>query len=158
MNIIHHAAATGDCASIGQALTQNPHCIDMLDPRGKEGLTPLQLATSQNKLAAVNFLIQKGADINKRSKHDMTALILACMQPSKFTENDRTQMISALINAGARLDLNNPLDAKALGIFKEKYPNVYAQFSTIIAQQAANSAASQTDGLMHRTKQASIYV
>ena len=88
----------------------------------------------------------------------MTALILACVQPSKFTENDRTQMISALINAGAKLDLSNPLDAKALGIFKEKYPNVHAQFSATIAQHAANSGASQTDGLTHRTKQSSVYV
>jgi ankyrin repeat protein len=89
------AVKSGDAAMVRKILGQFPQLVKA---RGKNRYTPLIWAARQGHMPIVDFLINKGADINAVNKWNNTALHWAAY-------NGRTAVIILLAKKGARLDI-----------------------------------------------------
>ena len=67
---IHNAAKAGDLDSVKKLLTAD---TSLLNRKDKSGLTPLHYASSKS-LEVVTYLIEKGANVNAKSKNGTTPL------------------------------------------------------------------------------------
>ena len=74
---IHQAAAKGDLQKLEEFLAKNPALVD---ERDFEGLTPLYYAVDSGNLAAVEFLLSKGADVTLAFRDGSTALHAAALK------------------------------------------------------------------------------
>jgi ankyrin repeat protein len=66
----------------------------LLDAEGREGLTPLMLASEGGHLGVVRWLVDQGADATKRLQEGWDALVYACIE-------GRTAVAELLIEQGA---------------------------------------------------------
>ena len=55
-------------------------CLDLLEGKNSEGMTPLFQATSCNNLECVQFLVTSGANIDSRDNVGRTPVALAAYQ------------------------------------------------------------------------------
>ncbi|UNI18714.1 hypothetical protein JDV02_004967 [Purpureocillium takamizusanense] len=93
---IHQAVATKRLDVVDDLLNLYPQdCPDARSPRGgKGGRTPIHNAAQMGLREITLKLIQKGADVNARTKKNWTALILAA-------EAGRTEIVKLLLKHGA---------------------------------------------------------
>src|SRR5206468_2467510 len=62
---IHAAAVKGDIRKVRALLDSNPSCVNARDEKGR---TPLQCAANYDRRAAVELLLDCGADVNSREE------------------------------------------------------------------------------------------
>lgn len=68
---IHDAAQGGDLASVKALIEKNP---DLIDARDAEGRTPLHWACRGVHLEVIEYLVEKGADVNARDNNRVVPL------------------------------------------------------------------------------------
>ncbi len=73
----------------------------------KDGFTALMIASLKRQAKIVSFLIEKGADVNRRNSWGETALIFASRMGDKF-------IVKTLINAGANINAKDQDGGTAL--------------------------------------------
>ena len=83
------AAARGDLERLKQSLPQPPGP----NVTTKCGETPLMSASESNQLAAVRYLLARGADVSLRNRNGETALVLGAKHP---------EIVRALEEAGSK--------------------------------------------------------
>ena len=71
---IHYAAATGNYEQVKAILARTPSAVNA---RGKDGLTPLQLAANNGHKEVVELLLANKAAINAKDNEGRTALHFA---------------------------------------------------------------------------------
>lgn len=71
-----HIAAKKDDVKSASMLLENGNCQP--DTVSKSGFTPLHIAAHYGNCAIAKILIQKGADVNYKAKHNITPLHVAC--------------------------------------------------------------------------------
>ena len=91
------AVQTNDLALLKESLTKEN--IDVPSPN--ESYTPLMVSANRSFVEICAFLIEQGADVNKKSESGMTALMLA-MNPN--TETDSFKIASLILDAGAEVN------------------------------------------------------
>ncbi len=89
------AVKAGDTAQVRQIIDKFPQLVNA---RGANRYTPLMWAARQGNLALVQYLLNKGADINAVNKWNNTALHWAAY-------NGHTAVVIYLAKKGARLDI-----------------------------------------------------
>jgi len=72
----------------------------MVDAPDSSGKTPLQWASSNGRLAAMEFLVAKGADVNSVSGHQYTILHTVA-ETGSLSESLRRDVIAFLVEKGA---------------------------------------------------------
>lgn len=83
MEDLWEASVQGNLVGIRRAI--NLHGVKKLNGFDRKGITPLFLATSENKLDAVELLVTSGADVNLRSKVLFIGLEINLVCIWKFT-------------------------------------------------------------------------
>lgn len=111
-NALTCAAATNDVEGMKRALESGADINSA--PSGSGGKSPLMQATFFGQLDAVQFLIEKKADVNHRDAAGSTALIYAA--------GFHPEIAAALIKAGADVDIKNYDGFTAL--LKERNPEI----------------------------------
>ena len=97
----------------GTALKENKNAVNVLLNAGADpnitstfGETCLHAAISRHcSKEVLHELIDHGVDVNARSKHGVTAIMIACMQGVAQREN--IDAFNVLLNAGADLNIEN---------------------------------------------------
>lgn len=126
-----HAVGNQKVLSINQQKTLNEHLLKSVSEGSLENvkkdiknganvnyfgpqskLTPLMLAVELNRVDIVKFLIDSGSDVNAKmdlsqSSESLTPLLLACQNVpvEKKGIKDKTMIMKALINAGAKINI-----------------------------------------------------
>ncbi len=93
-----HRASDGGRADIVRLLLEHNADVDLPSPR--HIMTPLALASSTGSSETSWLLVQKGANVNSRTRDDWTPLNIA-------SENEHLDVVRLLINNGADVDLPN---------------------------------------------------
>lgn len=93
---IHDAAAAGDLDKVKVMLEADPN---LLESKGEYDSTPLLVACGKQQLEVVQFLIEKGANINSRMKFGVSVLCAAIDKDVKCY-----RLVKLLIDQG--IDLN----------------------------------------------------
>ena len=130
---LHLAAPTGDT----ELLEMLFWCSE-INVRGLDGRSPLHLAAKNRRVAAVQFLIDAGADVNISSWPEG--------QPLNVAMRVHCQQIGvALLTAGAKADQMDPLGQTAfdwaqwspqmVDQIQSRYPSLSASPSTVIRRQ-----------------------
>jgi cytohesin len=91
---VHDYAAKGDVAGLERMIAADP---GLLESRNRLGKTPLHQAVTSGSTRTVQWLIDRGADVNARDDTGMTPLHVAAWWTS-------TERAKQLIAAGADLD------------------------------------------------------
>ncbi|MGV3526343.1 MAG: ankyrin repeat domain-containing protein [Candidatus Sericytochromatia bacterium] len=97
-------ALGGNAAAIGQALDQG---ADLEVRHTDRDLTPLMLAIYRDHAAAVDFLLERGANPNARNGRGHTPLMMAAA-------GGQTALVERLLKAGAELDAEEEIGNTAL--------------------------------------------
>jgi len=105
------AAEAGDTARIEALLAGGVN----VDERDKRGFTPLMYAAANDRIAAIELLIRRGADVNAQSDIGETALICAV----RYGRGKR-ETLKALIDAGANVNVVMNDGGSALSWAKRK--------------------------------------
>lgn len=92
-NPMHGAAESGDLKKVQELLDAHP---DWLDATDEEGETPLLEAAEEGHCAVVEFLLERGAQINHQDDDGDTALMEAA-------EESRQDCVALLLRKGASL-------------------------------------------------------
>jgi ankyrin repeat protein len=71
---IHDAADNGDLETVKKLISADPKLVDAPD---REGKTALHYAAAKGHLNVVEWLVQKGANVNARNSSGITPLYLA---------------------------------------------------------------------------------
>lgn len=79
---------------------------------GRDGMTPLGIASQRGHLACVQLLLESGAAVDFHDRRGNTPLLLA-------TDMNREQVVSALIKAGANVNRQNTYGRTPLMIAAE---------------------------------------
>ena len=93
-SVIMTSSRTGNLEAVKTLLAYEP---DLNQPENRRGHTALMLAIEQGHSQIAKLLIERGADVNARSKSGFTPLLFAAQQ------ND-LDSVEALLAAGAKLD------------------------------------------------------
>ena len=101
---IFDAARTGDVDLVAAIYESNKESINTTDMKG---FTPLILAVYNEQPAVVNFLLQKGAQLDEGDTAGNTALMGVCFKGYK-------EIAARLIKAGADVNKRNVNGATAL--------------------------------------------
>ena len=112
---IHDAAANGDLDRINAIVKQDASMLKLADDSGDQ---PLHHAAEARKVAALELLIQLGAEVNAANRSGLTPLHLA-------SKNGPTDAVEALIKAGAKADAKDavgrtPLDMAAHALIHQR--------------------------------------
>ena len=91
------AIADGDNAAVTDFLNRYPDALDRMDG---VGLTPLMTAAWCQNPATVKLLLERGADVNKKSFSGWTALMVAAVTGNK-------DIIEMLLERGADIGVVN---------------------------------------------------
>ena len=94
---LHHAAYSGSVETV-KVILGYPAGSSTLEARDKSGNTPLMGAADRGQAEIVEYLLQKGANINAKNNDEKTALHLAC-------EGDLDQVINILIRSESGIDI-----------------------------------------------------
>ncbi|KAM5172035.1 uncharacterized protein ACMZJ9_004882 [Mantella aurantiaca] len=98
---LHFAAFGGNLEVLEKLLTETPHAINLQSIKGS---SLLHEAVRGKSLQAVNFLLDKGADMNLKDKNDNTPLHLAAsLKPAGNSAN----ICQALLRRGADPTIQN---------------------------------------------------
>lgn len=81
MNVIHHAARKEDLEMMVILLSDNPNIVDI---KGTGGLTALMYAALGQDIAAMNILVDYGADIHAKDDNGLSVAEYADMSNSHF--------------------------------------------------------------------------
>jgi len=68
--------------------------------KDRDGMTPLMVAVSEDKIEIVKLLLKKGANINLQSKIGYTALHFAA-------QNNKVEIARVLLESGAKVDIQD---------------------------------------------------
>ena len=90
-------------------LTPVPNSVSYNDNDTRTPLQAMVSANSQESLSLLDLLIEKGADVNERTPHGHSPLVLAMK-----SRNPRS--LPALLHAGAVLDADDPASAGERGL------------------------------------------
>ena len=101
---IFDACRQGNLQKINELYQANPAVVNAEDHKG---FTPLVLAAYNDQPAAVDFLLEKGAEVNPPAGSGNTALMGVCFKG--FTE-----IAAKLLSAGAEVNQTNSSGATAL--------------------------------------------
>ena len=101
---IFDACRRGDLAAVQQLYANNADCIHAVDAKG---FTPLIIAAYNDQPEIVNFLLQKGVDVNAQDAAGNTALMGVCFKGYRH-------IAKQLLNAGADVNMRNSNGAPAL--------------------------------------------
>ena len=74
---IHSYAKAGDVEHVAEELAKDPHVLNLPDD---SGFTPLHLAAARCRTNVVEFLLEKGADVERKSKDGSRPLHLAAQE------------------------------------------------------------------------------
>lgn len=112
---IHDAAANGDLDRITAIVKQDAKALKLADEAGDQ---PLHHAAQARKVAALELLIQLGAEVNASNRSGLTPLHLA-------SKNGPTDAVETLIKAGAKADAKDavgrtPLDMAAHELIRQR--------------------------------------
>ena len=112
---IHDAAANGDQDRITTIVKQDASMLKLPDDAGDQ---PLHHAAQARKVAALELLIQLGADVNAANHTGLTPLHLA-------SKNGPTDAVETLLKAGAKADTKDavgrtPLDVAAHDLIRQR--------------------------------------
>jgi ankyrin repeat protein len=89
---LHRALENGDLNQVSDIVKKNPNSVNIKD---EQGWYPLHLAVRTSHLEIVEFLIDKGADINARGPYGITPL-------RRALESDQQMIANSLLEKGAR--------------------------------------------------------
>ncbi|QDT29983.1 Phosphocholine transferase AnkX [Gimesia panareensis] len=92
---LFQAAALGKTSLLSALLDQDPSLLDSLDPQGK---TALYRAAQNNQLAAVQLLVERGANLNRSDPTGIAAL-------HRTSQECSDELIQYLIDQGAEAHL-----------------------------------------------------
>jgi ankyrin repeat protein len=94
---LHHAAYSGSVETV-KVILGYPAGSSTLEARDKSGNTPLVGAADRGQSEIVEYLLEKGANINAKNDDEKTALHLAC-------EGDLDQVIKILLQSESDIDI-----------------------------------------------------
>jgi ankyrin repeat protein len=94
---LHHAAYSGSVETV-KVILEYPAGFSTLEARDKTGNTPLVGAAERGQAEIVEYLLQKGANINAKNNDERTALHLAC-------EGDLDQVVKILLQSDPVIDI-----------------------------------------------------
>jgi ankyrin repeat protein len=97
-NDINTQARVGNLARVKHLVEGNPQLINRKS--GKEELTPLHEAAERGKLEVVMYLVEKGANVNIKSRGDSTPL-------EKAARGGHAEVMEYLISKGASWDMKD---------------------------------------------------
>ena len=103
------AISRGDLYAVKRLITGfnvDEYGTDMMADNGHTGHTPLERAAYSGRVDIVKFLLEEGADINRRGWTGDTPLLAALSCPKT---NDHITCVKVLLAAGARVNGNSPL-------------------------------------------------
>ncbi|HEY4832615.1 MAG TPA: ankyrin repeat domain-containing protein, partial [Waddliaceae bacterium] len=110
VSILHLYASQSNSHSLEIALT---HC-QAVDQENKKGITPLEYAIINNRLANIKILLQKGANPNHLTRNQTTPLLLAI-------EHELPLVVRELLKNGAKINQRSLSDQRtALHLAIEK--------------------------------------
>ncbi len=87
-------ARQGNVKRLKKLFTKKPQYL--VDARGFEGFTALMGASSEGKIAAMEYLLSQGADVNAKNDDGVTPLMLAA--------TESVDAVKLLVDAGANID------------------------------------------------------
>ncbi len=97
---IFKAAEKGDLSAIKMLLQKNPKLVIARDMKRTPGNTPLHFAASGDHTEVIEYLIEKGADVNMKSYFGMTPLHVAA-------QNGQQKVTELLIKKGAAIHVKD---------------------------------------------------
>ena len=97
---IHVAASEGHCDILSLLIE---HGAAVNNCQGEHGYTPLLRASRNGRLEAGQFLLDRGANIDARSRSNLTALTCAAM-------DGHVELARMLLERGAKIDTRNDFD------------------------------------------------
>ena len=100
----HVAAAMGDVNRLRSAFDESPDHINDLDD---QGCTSLFYAAKNNQPAAVSYLLEQGADVNKACADGQTPVSTATLHT--FSQECDLEMLQALVDAGAEYGIRTAI-------------------------------------------------
>jgi len=104
---IHDAVVQGNIANIRAILSGQP---DLVNAKDEKGSTLLHLACNKGNLEVVEFLIEKGADIEAVNSGGFTPLQIA-------SSRGQREVVELLINKGSNINaINQKMDMTALDL------------------------------------------
>ncbi len=119
---LFHACAAGDRARVEQILDDGYHDVNGgnrwatdIDPRGWER-TPLHVAIEAGHLDLARWLLEQGADVNRKNRFGDTALAAICRPPLQGHWVAATEL---LIAHGANPMIKNDEDESALDLARK---------------------------------------
>ncbi len=108
-----------------------------VNPQGSpHGFTPLMELAQNGNAEIVEFLIQKGANVNTASRYGDTALMVAA-------KNGRVEVVKILVKHGADINAQDKYGHTALSLAKSKFHD--AVISVLIKAGAKQTAASEEE-------------
>lgn len=114
---IFDAVNAGDIDYVTTTLKQKEIGVDIKEPKTKKTL--LMLAAARGDIEIVKLLISNGASVNLTDKDKGTALVYAIAQAP---ENARNEIVTALLDAGADVTIQDPHHRNALAWTKSLEP------------------------------------
>lgn len=102
---IHEAVSTGNLAEVQRLITENPACVNAQEKRIFKH-TPLHIAAEWGPLEIVQFLLDKGANVNAKSTQGNTPLHYAAKQ-------NEAAIAQLLLERGAAINDQRSLDGWA---------------------------------------------
>jgi len=137
--ICAHFAAQSDQIEILRYLIQVcPQCVDAKDD---EGNTPLMTAAQQGKVAAINFLLESGANVRESSKSGTTALHFAA-------DAGHVELVELLVSAGADLNAQSSSGTPLHWSAGNNKPNVVAKLLQFGARVDSKNSSGVTPLIM----------
>ncbi|CAK9019208.1 Ankyrin-3 (ANK-3) (Ankyrin-G) [Durusdinium trenchii] len=103
------AIMQGDLSRVQELVEEDPEVVNAVNEDAEFNYSPLIWAVRSFKAEIAQFLIEKGADLDRVDEEGYSALMLAC-------ENAQPEMAKALVEKGANLDLVNKMGLTALMI------------------------------------------
>ena len=120
------------------------------DPNLGEGATPLMRAAKDADIAVMRLLLDKGADINARTKTQKTALMYAASRPSGFrgtpnrgSEQQALEAISLCLDRGADV---NAVDDKGQAALHLSVASAEDSVVKLLVERGANLQAKDGGG------------
>jgi uncharacterized protein len=120
------------------------------DPNLGEGATPLMRAAKDADIAVMRLLLDKGADINARTKTQKTALMYAASRPSGFrgtpnrgSEQQALEAVSLCLDRGADV---NAVDDKGQAALHLSVASAEESVVKLLVERGANLQAKDGGG------------
>jgi Ankyrin repeats (many copies) len=131
---LFYASLEGDITRVQQVLEDGYHDVDGdnrwctdIDPKGW-GRSPLHLAIQQGHLGLAKWLLENGADVNRRNRFGDTALTAICRPP---LPGHWAEAVELLVAFAADPTIKNDDNESALD-YARKIPVVWEKAKTLL--------------------------